>query len=114
ALAIDRDLDLFIEWGGGAIQLSRGNRVQRDQEHVLAVGRKRVHDRDAATRTGGGALDLVPLRRQTGNLVRRRRLPRPRIADREATDGTRRVEVRVQQGRRRELHIGDVVEVGAL
>ena len=114
ALTVHRDLNLFVERCRRAEQLSGGDRVQRDREYVLAVGRERVRHRCATARTGRCTVHRIDLRGETGDTIARRAHARLRIADREATDLTGRVEIRIEQRGRWRLHVGDVVEVGAL
>ena len=114
ALAIHRDLNLLVERRGGPEQLARGNRMQRDREHIFAISGKRVRHRRATARAGRCAFHRIDLRRQARNLVARRTHARLRITHRQAADFAGRVEVGIEERGRRHLHVGDVVEVGAL
>ena len=71
ALAVHRDLDLFLVAGRhpeeGADQLG----VQHDPEDVVAVGREVVDDSDTAARAEGGALGPPQLRGGARHLVGR-------------------------------------------
>ena len=117
ALAVDRDLDLFLEVVGGhrvaAGEAAERLVVQRRLEHVVAVGRERVHDRHAAARAHRRAVDAAHLRRGARNLVGDRRGRGVAIADREAADLAGRAQVAVHQRRREALRVGDVVEAVA-
>ena len=112
ARAVDRHLDLLPS-RRAAVELSGRDRVQHHPEDVLAVGRERVHDGDAAARAERRALDVMELvggaRHLVGRLARRRRA----VADREVADLRRRAQVPFEHRRGEGLHVGDVVEVVA-
>ena len=114
ALAVDGEFDLLIERRRRAVQLTCRNSVEIHCEDVFAVRGERVHDGDAAACTDRRPLDLFGLRRKPRQLVRGGPRARLRIADRETTDRTRRIEIRVEQRRTRRLDVGNVVEVRAL
>ena len=59
--------------------------VQHDAERVLAVGRERVHDRDAAARAPRRAFDVVHLRLGARHLVGRLGRAGVAIAERDAS-----------------------------
>ena len=113
-LAVDRDLDLFVEGGRRAVELAGGNGVENDGKDVFTVGREVVHHRGAAACSHRRAIHVLPLRREAGQLVGGRRGAGARVTDGQAADCARCVEVGIQHGGRRHLHVGDVVEVRAL
>ena len=117
ALAVDRELDLFLEVVRGhriaAGEAAERLVVQRRLQHVMAVGRERVHDRRAAARAHRRAVDAAHLRRGARNLVGHRRRRGIAIADGKTADLARRAQVAVHQRRREALRIGDVVEAVA-
>ena len=113
ALAVDRHFDLLAAQRC-CRRAGRSTRCSIDAERVVAVGRKGVHDRDAAARAPRRALDVVHLRRGERQLVgrlasgwpSRRRAPAPAIAVRGA-------QIALDQRRRQRLRVGDVVEAVA-
>ena len=117
ALAVDRDLDLLGEvqhrHRGAADEPAERLVVQHHLERVVAVGRERVHHRDAAARADGRAFHLAHLRGGAADLVGDRGGAGVAVAGGEAADLAGRAQVAVHQGRRERLHVGDVVEAGA-
>ena len=68
ALAVDRHFELLA--GGRAAEKHAARvAVQVHAEDVVAVGRKRVHDREPAARAERRAVDAAQLRRSLGDLV---------------------------------------------
>ena len=117
ALAVDGELDLLFEVVGrhrvAAGQAAERLVMQRRLQHVMAVGRERMHDRRAAARAHRRAIDAAHLRRRARNLVGDRRRRGVAIANGQAADLARRTEVAVHQRRREALRVGDVVEAVA-
>ena len=87
--------------------------VQHDAERVVAVGRERVGERDAAARAPRRAVDVLHLRLRARHLEGRLRRARVAIADRQRRDAPRRAQIAFHQRRRERLHVGDVVVAGA-
>ena len=88
--------------------------IEGHPEPVVAIGRERVHDRDAAARAIRRALDMLPLRRPSRDRIGRFTRGRRGIADGQTADFGGRGEVGLHQGRRQQLRVGNVVEVRAL
>ena len=111
-LAVYRDLDLLVA-DGRSRQTARGRVLERHREEVVPVGGEVVHHREPAARAVRRALHPVPLR--VGPRLRVGRLLRSgvRIADGELGHLGGGAQVAVEQRRRQQLHVGDVVEVGA-
>ena len=87
--------------------------MQLDAEDVVAVGRERVHDRDAAARAVRRTLDVPHLRCVLGNW----NVAALGVALRSPTARrlicARRAQVAFHQRRRERLRVGDVVEAVA-
>ena len=88
--------------------------LERQLEYVLTVRQEVVYHGDATPRATGCSVDAIPLGHVAGVRVSPRTGAGVWVADRQTTDLGRGGEVRVQQGRRQHLDIGDVVEVGTL
>jgi hypothetical protein len=108
AFAVDGDVDV--------LEARVAARVDRHLEDVFSVSREDVLDDHAAARAVRRTLEVIPgmLRQVTGVGVGGVDWRCVAIADRHRADCGRRVEVGLEQGRRQRLHVGDVVEVGAL
>ena len=120
AFAVDRDLDSLRLLGrvqrpaAAAEQLSGGLVVERDPEPVVRVGGKGVDDGEPAPRAVGRPVDLLSLRDPPRDPVGRLPGGGRRVAHREPADLGRGPEIAVHQGGGEQLHVGDVVEPGAL
>ena len=88
--------------------------VERHPESVVAISREGVHHRNAAACTVRRAVDVLALRRPAGHRIGRFARRRAGIAHSQPADLGSRREIPLHQGRREELRVGDVVEVGAL
>ena len=108
ALAVDRDVDV--------LEVRSDAAFDDHAELIHPVGGEDVLGDDAAARTERRAVHVIPrmLRRERRRLVRRLRERGILVADRKPADGRRGVEVRVEQRRRKDLRVRDVVEVRAL
>ncbi len=109
ALAVDGDLDLLTP-GGVAEQHAEGLGEEIHAEGVVAIGRERVHDRDAAAGAERRAVDAGQLRgrlrQRVGGLAGRA----VGIADRQRRHAAGGAQVALEQRRREALGVGDVVE----
>jgi hypothetical protein len=108
-LAVDRDLELFTR-RRSAEQEPVGVAMQIHPEDVVAVGRKRMHHREAAARPERRAVGARELRGGLGHAVVRLARGGVGIADRERTRLARRAQVPLHQRRRERLNVRDVVE----
>ena len=119
ALPVDGDLDLLRLVEGVERTRSRphdragGLVVEGHPEPVLAVRREHVVHHDAAPGPVGRTLDLAELGGPAGHVVARLGGRRVGITDREPADVAGGAQVGVHEGRRQQLDVGDVVEVGA-
>ena len=120
AHAVHRDLDLFRRFrgvqGGAAVAVERagGLVIERDAEAVVAVRGERVLDREPAARAERGAFHLLALRHPAWHVegdLAGRGAP---VTDRQPADLRGGGQVRLHQGGREQLRVGDVVEVRAL
>ena len=105
ALAVDRDLELR------AARAARAGELHLDG--VGAVDRELAADRNAAARAERQLVDALVLRVLGIELVDVHHHRHRRIADREAADLPRRVEIALHGARRDEQQVGDVVEAAA-
>ena len=108
ALTVDRDVDV--------LEARSGSPRHVDAEGVLRVDREDVISDDAAARSERRTFDMIPgmLRSERRRIVydeRRGCLP---VTDRRTTHRRGGIQIRLEQGRRQRLHVGDVVEVRAL
>ena len=87
-----------------------GSLCSDDLEHVIAVGREVVHDRDAAACAHRRAFDVPHLRHVATELVGDRGGRRVAVAHREAADLAGRAQVPFHERRRHRLNVGHVVE----
>ena len=108
ALAVDRDLELMLVLEP-ADRFEVGAK-QRDFEFVFAVERKMCSHADAADGTERQAFEMLRLRLIAARRVRFRRRRRRRIAERERADAIRRREIALEQCRRDDEQVADVVE----
>jgi len=108
ALAVDGDIDVLDRTSHAAAHVHA--------DLIDAVGREGVLDHHAAARAVGGAVDLIPrvLRGEGRGLVEDLRQPGLAVPNGHAAHRRRGVEVALEQRGGERLHVGDVVEVGAL
>ena len=118
--AIDGDLDLLRALRGMQCRAPIAEQragclvVERDPEDILAIGRKVLDDGYSAAGPVRRTLDAIRLRGPSRNPVLRFARSRFRITNGHPADCTCGAEVCVHQRRRKQLDVGDVVEVGAL
>ena len=107
-LAVDRHVDVLEIHADAAFDVHL--------ELVVAVRREDVVGHDAAARSVRGAVDVIPgvLRDERRDGIGRLGDACLPVANGEPADRGRGVEIRLEQRRRQRLHVGDVVEVGAL
>ncbi len=107
--AVERHFDLFA---GTRVAEQVAERLGEEvhAEHVVAVGRERVVNGDAAAGAGRRAVDAFHLRRRLRQLEGRLRGRTVGIADRQHRDAARGAQIAFHQRRREGLHVGDVVE----
>ena len=118
--AIDGDLDLLRALRGMQCRAPIAEQragclvVERDPEDILAIGWKVVNDGYSAAGPVRRTLDAIRLRGPSRNPVLRFARSRFRITNGHPADCTGGTKVCVHQRRRKQLHVGDVVEIGAL